>query len=47
MLTSGKIHTVKAPATPEVLKRHVTVVDNPHNELSMTEHISRSSKTIQ
>lgn len=42
MMETGKIYTAKAMATPEVLKRHITVVKNTENELSMREYSLRA-----
>ena len=38
----AKIETSKAPANPEIIRRHITVVKNPTNELSMREYSLRA-----
>ena len=37
-MQSAKVKTTRAPATAEIIRRHITVVKNPTNELSMREY---------
>lgn len=41
-MQSAKVKTTRAPANPEIIRRHIMVVKNPTNELSMREYSLRA-----